>query len=425
MTASSICFGQEDKTNGEAEKTAKAEKPFEMSREVAALLNPFFESIRKASVSRATVELAAETIVDGAVVDTQTSTYQIASKAPAEYTIYLKETERRTRIYNDGKQMSVALAPDAYVHLSETQENQAAVFQLPVTMGPYPEAVLALTLAGVDPSLTLATGMKSMEIVDRDQFRGRTDAIHFRGVQDDNVAWDFWITQGDDPKPLRLIVDLTEMLRANGELEMPAGYQYQLRFDFLSWRVTGSIDTKMFQFSPEKDATKYETVEAYYTKLAEEASRYPLLGKVAPQFRTKTADDKDFDSADLKGKIQVINFWATNCDGCIDNMSPVIEMTKKYAAKGVVHVPVDVGEPADLINDFVKQKGWEIQPLLDTESKIASGFGLLTIPMVIVIGNDGVVEAAYPGLWEPKNLAEQLEKDLDVLVQGKHLIETE
>ena len=148
-------------------------------------------------------------------VDSQKSTYQIASMRPDMYTIYLKEPERGTRVYCDGEEMVVAVAPDAYYRLPQPISAQDAVTLLPVPLGPYPEPVLALTLAGVDPAISLFAGMSSLEVVDREDFRDNIPAVHLRGVQADSVTWDFWVSSEEQPRPLRLLVDLTPMLVAS------------------------------------------------------------------------------------------------------------------------------------------------------------------------------------------------------------------
>ena len=163
-------------------------------------LNPLFDQIKNAQTTRSTVELSTDTIVDGAIINSEATTYQIASKAPEEFTIYLRDAQRRVRVFNNPKQPTIALSPTAYTRLEEPIAMQDAVFGLPVPMGPYPEAVLSLTLAGVDPNYTFTAGMKTLQLADRNPFRGKTPAIHFTGVQDDDVQWDLWITQ-DKPNP--------------------------------------------------------------------------------------------------------------------------------------------------------------------------------------------------------------------------------
>ncbi|QEG01849.1 hypothetical protein Mal15_59300 [Stieleria maiorica] len=237
--------------------------PAETTPDLAAL-RPLFARLSTAKSTRASVQLSADTIIDGAVINTQTSVYQIASQAPDQFTIYLKDQNQRVRIFSDGQTTTVALSEQAFTVLDKPLAMQQAVFDLPLPMGPYPEPVLALTLAGIDPALSLTAGMKSVRLLDRNPFRGETPAIHFQGIQEDNVQWDLWITQDQSPRPLRLRVDLTEMLRANGGLELPAGYRYALRFDFTTWRIDHPNAASLFRYEKIPGAKEYESIEAYF-----------------------------------------------------------------------------------------------------------------------------------------------------------------
>ncbi len=239
----------------------------EQSQRVTAALRPLFDQIRDAGSTRATVELTVDTVIDGAVVNSEKSVYQIASTSPDRFTVYLKDAKQRTRLFSDGKQTTIAFSPKAYANLQSPIPMQQAVFNLPVPMGPYPEPVLALTLAGVDPALTLTTGMKSIRVVGEEKFRGRTPSLRVSGIQDDAVRWDVWLTRDERPKPLRLRVDLTEMLRQNGDLQLPAGYRYLLRFDFRVWLMDHPNDPKLYRHEPADDATEYATIEEYVQSL--------------------------------------------------------------------------------------------------------------------------------------------------------------
>lgn len=397
----------------------EAEPPFVLTDDVRDALVPLFSSIAEADVSRATVAMLADTLVGGSVVESQESTYQIASIQPDKFTVYLKEPEQRTRVYCDGKSMVVALAPDAYFRLPDALSTQDAVTSLPVPLGPYPEAVLALTLAGVDPALSLIAGMKSIEIVDRDDFRGKVKAIHLRGVQADAVTWDLWIQPGDQPKPLRLLVDLTPMLIASGQLQLPDSFSYQVRFDFLSWRVSGDVSQDLFVYTPTKDAKEYDSLEDYYESVAGVVGEHPLLGKPAPRFKTKTLAGEDFDSKSLADKVVVLDFWATWCTPCLAALPILQEVTNDFADKDVVLLAVNTGEEQEKIEAFLQDQELELaNVLLDPQGKIADGYAADAIPQTIVIGKSGAVESVHIGFAGADALKQRLVDELEVLTIG-------
>jgi len=315
--------------------------------------------------------------------------------------------------------MAVALAPDAYIRLPETLNTQAVVTGLPVPLGPYPEAVLALTLAGVDPAISLIAGMKSIEVVDHDDFRGKVRAIHLRGVQADAVTWDLWIQAGDQPKPLRLLVDLTPMLIASGQLQVPESFSYQVRFDFLSWRVTGEVSQDLFVYKPSKDATEYESLESYYESIAGVVGEHPLLGKPAPRFKTTTLAGEDFDSNSLTDKVVVLDFWATWCIPCLAALPILQEVTDQFADKDVVFLALNTGEEREKIEVFLKEEKLNLKNvLLDPEGKVADGFAADAIPQTIVIGRSGAIESVHIGFAGAEALKQRLVDELNVLCVG-------
>ena len=391
---------------------------FVLTDEVRDALVPLFSAIAKAEVSRATVEMLADSLVGGSVVESQQSTYQIASIQPGQFTIYLKEPEQRTRIYCDGKSMAIALAPDAYFRLPEAISMQDAVTASPVPLGPYPEPVLALTLAGVDPAISLIGGMKSIEVVDRDDFRGQIPAVHLRGVQADAVTWDFWISSGEQPKPLRFLVDLTPMLVASEQLQVPASYSYQVRFDFLSWRVSGEVDEKLFTYTPSEEAKEYKSLEDYYDSVAGVVEEHPLLGKPAPSFETETLDGNKLATKDFAGKVVVLDFWATWCTPCIAAMPILKEVTDQYADRDVVFLAVNTGEKRQEIEDFLKTQKLDVTVVLDPDGKIADSFVTDALPQTVVIGKNGAIETVHVGFLGEEAVKQRLKDELEVLCAG-------
>ena len=157
LFAAVLLCGPTAAVNGQVQDASQPESVRPVPSAAVAALEPLFSQLVHASSTRATVELSADTIVDGAVINSQTSVYQIASQAPNQFTVYLKDEKQRTRIYCDGETATIALSESAYTILEKPISMQQAVFDLPVPMGPYPEPVLALTLAGIDPVLSLAT----------------------------------------------------------------------------------------------------------------------------------------------------------------------------------------------------------------------------------------------------------------------------
>ena len=406
-----------------AKKNATTDPPtskfrFELGDEVRDALIPLIDSIRKAKLSRVTVEMLADSVLSGQVVESRESTFQIASRLPNDFTIYLKESDQRTRLYCNGKSIIAAMAPDAYFRLPKVISIQDAVTSLSVPMGPYPEPLLALSMAGCDPSISLIGGMKSIELVDKEKFRGQIPSVHLHGVQADDVTWDLWISSGKEPQPLRLLVDLTPMLLASKDVHVPPGYSSQVRYDFLTWRVTGDVEDSLFTFKPASNAVEYRSLEDYYEQMTGTKGYHPLLGKPAPGFVADTFGEKSFDSKLLKGRVVVLDFWSTWCTPCLTALPVIKKVTEKYTDKGVVFLAINTGEESDKVRKFLKKERLAMNVLLDEDGRIADGYLVDSIPQTVVIGKDGLIESVHMGFADEESLEQRLIDELEVMIVG-------
>lgn len=401
------------------------EERFQPSDEVRSALLPLFTAIADADVSRAKVELAVETVIHGEIVSTERSTFQIASKYPDKYTIYHKAEEERKRVYSDGESSTVAVSKEAYYVLPEVLQNQAVVTQTPINLGAYPEPMLALTIAGVDPSITLLGGMRSVDLIDKPKFRGRTDSVHFRGEQDDGVVWDLWISDEERPRPLRLLIDLTPMLAATGQVRVPEGYKLSLRYDFVSWRMTGQVADNLFRFEPPGDAVEYESLADYQAKSAERVGDHPLLGENAPDYRLTRLDGTEVSAEELDGKVVVLDFWATWCTPCLQAI-PVIESAiEEFDDSDVVFFAVNVGENPSRVSGYLGEQDWNVDVAVDPEGKLMNAFSAEQIPLTLLIAPSGIVEAAHVGYPGEEALRKRFKDELEVLTQGGRIASSE
>ena len=405
--------------SGDAPSSEAMELPvFELTDEVRDVITPLFSSIADAKVSRATVEMLADSVMGGQIVDSQKSTFQIASMSPNQFTIYLKEPEQRMRVYCDGKSMVAALSTEAYVTLPGPVTNQQAVTDLGLPMGPYAEPLFSLTLAGVDPAISFAGGMKSLVVADRDEFRDGVPAIHLHGVQSDEVVWDLWITDAETPRPLRLLIDLTPMLMASAQVQIPANFSYQVRYDFVTWRVTGEVDPGLFRFRPTEQSKEYTSLQEYYESIAGVVEEHPLLGKPAPSFELQNVDGESVSLKSLEGKVVVLDFWATWCAPCVASMPLMQKITEEFKDKDVVFLAVNAGETKEEVEAFLEEQEWQVTVLLDTDGKVSDAFKADAIPQSIVLGKDGMIESVHVGFPGEEALTQRLTEELEILSIG-------
>lgn len=96
----------------------------------------------------------------------------------------------------------------------------------------------------------------------------------------------------------------------------------------------------------------------------------------APAVTFITIEGKKIPMADLKGKVVLVNFWATDCPGCIKEMPQLVKLYKQNQPKGleIIAVAMPYDPPAQVLN-YTKQKSLPFPVMHDGLSEITDGFG--------------------------------------------------
>jgi cytochrome c biogenesis protein CcmG, thiol:disulfide interchange protein DsbE len=140
-----------------------------------------------------------------------------------------------------------------------------------------------------------------------------------------------------------------------------------------------------------------------------------------PDVTFKDLQGKDLPLASLKGKVVVVNFWATWCDPCRVEIPWLIRLQQTYAAKGFTMVGVAMDEDGkSAVDPFVESTHFDVggqqltmnYPIVLGNDDITSKFGgMLGLPTSVVISRDGKIVKRYIGLVNEADLEKQI-KDL-------------
>ena len=123
----------------------------------------------------------------------------------------------------------------------------------------------------------------------------------------------------------------------------------------------------------------------------------PWAGGPPPALALKDLDGRAHRLADYRGKVVLVNFWATWCGPCRDEMPSIQELKDKMAGKPFVVLAVNLDEPESRIRKFLSQMKLDFAILLDPERKVARAWRARILPATYIIGADGKIRYSLVG----------------------------
>ena len=99
----------------------------------------------------------------------------------------------------------------------------------------------------------------------------------------------------------------------------------------------------------------------------------------------------------LKGKVVIVDFWASWCQPCKDSFPAMNELQKKYADKGLVIIAVNEDEESSDMKDFLKDNAATFTVVRDAKQKLVGEAGIQTMPSSFVLDDTGTVRFTHSG----------------------------
>jgi peroxiredoxin len=127
-----------------------------------------------------------------------------------------------------------------------------------------------------------------------------------------------------------------------------------------------------------------------------------FTGRAAPDFTLSTVDGATATLANEKGKVVVLDFWATWCPPCQESLPHLQDasLNSSWADRGLVVWAVNCQEPSDRVESFLDGHHYSFTTLLDGDGTVMSDYGVSGIPMTVIIGRDGRVADTFTGYGE-------------------------
>ncbi len=137
----------------------------------------------------------------------------------------------------------------------------------------------------------------------------------------------------------------------------------------------------------------------------------PLVGNAAPDF-TVTDADRTVSLKDLRGKVVVLNFWATWCPPCVDEMPSLVQMQKQLRDRGVTVLAVSVDDDSRQYHSFLEKYKVDLLTVRDPRQKSNELYGTFKFPETYIVDRQGVLRRKFIGPvdWTKPDVVDYLSK---------------
>jgi thiol-disulfide isomerase/thioredoxin len=147
-----------------------------------------------------------------------------------------------------------------------------------------------------------------------------------------------------------------------------------------------------------------------YCGRSDRVSGVAEIGAPAPTFELDDLQGRRVSLAEYRGKVVLLDFWATWCAPCRRSM-PVLEKLQKEFPKDVVLLAINLQEPAEEVRDYVARRKVGSTVLLDADGEVGFAYGAEAIPLHVLIDKQGVIQDILVGL------SPTMEEDLRAEIQ--------
>jgi len=136
-----------------------------------------------------------------------------------------------------------------------------------------------------------------------------------------------------------------------------------------------------------------------------------IVGKKAPDFTLNTVDGKKLSLSSYKGKVVLLNFWATWCEPCREEIPLMNQLVAKFKDKGFVILAVSIDDEDSTVSNFMKDNKMNFTVLRDPSQNVArSSYKVFGYPFSFLINKNGVIVKRYLGAidWTDRGVINEI-----------------
>jgi peroxiredoxin len=165
-----------------------------------------------------------------------------------------------------------------------------------------------------------------------------------------------------------------------------------------SWPVATAVqEERTTSVVAGTDPTQVPTADQAATTVPATPGSPLAVGNVAPDFSLPDLDGELWSLADYRGKVVMLNFWASWCGHCRSEIPALVAVYADYKDQGLEIVAVSVGEDPVGLKPFVQENGMTFTVLADSLTATMAPYQLRSVPTSYFLDAQGVIRDVYNG----------------------------
>jgi peroxiredoxin len=166
-------------------------------------------------------------------------------------------------------------------------------------------------------------------------------------------------------------------------------------------RINEPLADSLWAFTPPPGARLVDDLRAQTAQRHQEPN---LEGQKASDFTLTGLDGKSYTLSKLRGKVVMLDFWATWCGPCRIEMPHVQKLHSEFKTKGLVVFGVNYGETSTRVKPFIAKNAYDFTILMDSNQEVGGHYQVNGIPALFIIDKDGVIRSHFVGVRDEDQL---------------------